>query len=490
MSHKFFVLFLFLLFISTSVSVHEEGFISVIISDKGLDFAKDILINQTIASIVLSQLPQIEKSVQVPLVGKANVILSEITIKNIQVSSSYVETGDTGIDVVVSGATANLSLNWRYTVSSWLIPIGISDSGAATVKVEDLQVGLTVNLKNQEGTLKLILLDYGCDVGELSIKMNGGAAWLYQVLVDAFKGNIGSAVEDAVSKKIREGIPTLDNLLQTLPKTISIDETAALNISFVDNPVLSNSSIELEINGLFTEKNDVLLPQVYHRRSDISVSSGGLPKMINISLHENVFKSASEVYFAADALQWILDELPNQAILNTADWKILIPQLYKQYPNDDMNLNVSVSSPPVIKVSDQDVGVTISIDLIIDVLEAGEVIPVACISMDISASCDAEIVRNSLTGRLKLKKFSTYLKWSKIGKLHMNVIQSLSSTALKTVLIPYLNSQLKRGIPLPILNGFALENARILYTPPWIAVCSDVTFLGDYYLRHHLAYVS
>jgi lipopolysaccharide-binding protein len=83
----------------------------------------------------------------------------------------------------------------------------------------------------------------------------------------------------------------------------------------------------------------------------------------------------------ADALQWILDELPNQALLNTADWKILIPQLYKQYPNDDMNLNVSVSSPPVIKVSDQDVGVTISIDLIIDVLEAGEVIPVACISV-------------------------------------------------------------------------------------------------------------
>jgi len=69
-------------------------------------------------------------------------------------------------------------------------------------------------------------------------------------------------------------------------------------------------------------------------------------------------------------------------------------------------------------------------------------------------------------------------------------LQSLSSTALKTVLIPYLNSQLKRGIPLPILNGFALENARILYTPPWIAVCSDVTFLGDYYLRHHLVYVS
>ncbi|KAK2431765.1 lipid-binding serum glycoprotein family protein [Trifolium repens] len=117
MSHKYFFIFLSLLIISrfsTSVCV-EDSFISVIISDKGLDFVKDILINQTIESIVLSQLPQIEKSVQVPLVGKAHVILSEITIKDIQVSSSYVEIGDSGINVVVSGATANLNLNWRYT---------------------------------------------------------------------------------------------------------------------------------------------------------------------------------------------------------------------------------------------------------------------------------------------------------------------------------------------------------------------------------------
>jgi hypothetical protein len=121
----------------------------------------------------------------------------------------------------------------------------------------------------------------------------------YCRLVDAFKGNIGSAVEDTVSKKISEGIPTLDDLLQTLPKTILLDETAVLNVSFVGNPVLSNSSIELGINGLFTERNDDLVSQVYHRGYDnISVSSGDLPKMVKISLHENVFKSASEVYYA------------------------------------------------------------------------------------------------------------------------------------------------------------------------------------------------
>ena len=105
------------------------------ISDKGLDFAKDLLIEHGIASIVQLQLPEIVKSVQVPLVGNAKVVLSEITIKDIQVNSSSVKTGENGIVLVVSGATANLSMKWRYSCSSWLIPIGISDSGYATVKV-------------------------------------------------------------------------------------------------------------------------------------------------------------------------------------------------------------------------------------------------------------------------------------------------------------------------------------------------------------------
>ncbi|MED6208280.1 hypothetical protein PIB30_043560 [Stylosanthes scabra] len=479
-------LLLSLLFIQSSGDFQqhsEEGHISVVISDKGLDFAKDVLIDKAIASIVMSQLPEIEKSVQVPLVGKAKVVLSEITIKNIQINSSTVETGDTGIVVAVSGATANLTMNWRYSCSSWLVPIGISDKGTATVKVKDLQVGLTVNLRNQGGTLKLILLDYECDVGDISIKLNGGAAWLYQVLVDAFEGNIASSVEDAISKKISEGISTLDSLLQSLPKTISIDQTAILNVSFVDNPVLSNSSIEVEINGLFIGTNKALVPRSSLAGLETSTSCEGSPKMIKISIHEDVFKSASSVYFAADTMHWILDELPDQNLLNTAEWRFIVPQLFKQYPNDDMNLNISVSSAPVIQVTNQDIEATINLDIIINVLESGQVIPVACISVDISASCDAEIIGNNITGKLKLIKFSTYLKWSKIGKLHMQLIQSMASTVLKTVIIPYLNSQLKRGIALPILDGFAVKNARIAYAKPWIEVCSDVSFSADSYLR-------
>lgn len=83
----------------------------------------------------------------------------------------------------------------------------------------------------------------------------------------------------------------------------------------------------------------------------------------------------------ADYMHWIVDKIPDQALLNTSGWRYIVPQLYKQYPNDDMNLNISVSSPPVIKVAKDDIDVIVNLDLIIDVVDAGEVIPVACISL-------------------------------------------------------------------------------------------------------------
>uniref|UniRef100_K7LA87 Uncharacterized protein n=1 Tax=Glycine max TaxID=3847 RepID=K7LA87_SOYBN len=47
----------------------EESSISGVISDKGLEYAKELLIEKGIASIVMLQLPEIENFVQVPLVG-------------------------------------------------------------------------------------------------------------------------------------------------------------------------------------------------------------------------------------------------------------------------------------------------------------------------------------------------------------------------------------------------------------------------------------
>lgn len=84
----------------------------------------------------------------------------------------------------------------------------------------------------------------------------------------------------------------------------------------------------------------------------------------------------------AEFMKWIVDTIPDQSLLNTAGWRFIVPQLYKKYPNDDMNLNISLSSPPVIRISEHHtIDVTVYANFVIDVLEAGKSIPVACISL-------------------------------------------------------------------------------------------------------------
>jgi len=96
---------------------------------------------------------------------------------------------------------------------------------------------------------------------------------------------------------------------------------------------------------------------------------------------EKLFDNFCGFMAQAGKMQMIVDELNDQALLNTAGWRFIVPQLYKRYPNDDMQINISASSPPVIQVTYQDIGATLSVDITIDVLEGGEAIPVACISV-------------------------------------------------------------------------------------------------------------
>ncbi|XP_057955735.1 putative BPI/LBP family protein At1g04970 [Malania oleifera] len=464
----------------------DQSFISLLVSRKGLDFVKDLLISEAVSSLTPLHLPQIQKTVKIPLVGNVHMVLSKITIYQIDVSSSYIEPGDAGLSIIASGTTCNLSMSWSYDYRTWLVPVTISDHGDASVQVEGMEVGITLGLENQGGTLKLFLKECECYIKNIYIKLDGGASWLYQGLVDAFEGQIGSAVENAITKNLEGEILKLDSFFQGLPKEIPVDNIASLNVTVVNNALLSNSSIGFEINGLFIANKKSVVSSYGHKNSNVEVSCEDPSKMLGISLDEAVFNSASFLYFNAEIMQWIVDKVPDQNLLNTAGWRFIIPQLYKKYPDDDMNMNVSLSSPPVIKVSENKIDATMYADLIIDVLETGEVIPVACISLVIHAWGSVKIQRNNLVGNVKLDDFTMSLKWSKIGNLRMYLIQPVMWTIIETVFLPYANSRLGKGFPLPIIHGFTLQNAEIRCSNSKITVCSDVVYAESYGLNQLL----
>ncbi|CAN1285091.1 Putative BPI/LBP family protein At1g04970 [Linum perenne] len=118
------------------------------ISERGLEFLKDLLISKAISSTIPLKLPKLEKSAKFPFLGNVRMVLTDIIIYEVDVLSSIVKPGDTGVAVVASGITCNLSMNWYYQYDTWLLPVEISDKGNASVQVssKNFQV-LTVACK-------------------------------------------------------------------------------------------------------------------------------------------------------------------------------------------------------------------------------------------------------------------------------------------------------------------------------------------------------
>ncbi|XP_024015782.1 putative BPI/LBP family protein At3g20270 [Eutrema salsugineum] len=462
------ILVLFLSATLTLAQSKDVGHISVLVSETGLEFAKDFFIHEVISTTIPIQLPNIEKKVKIPLIGKVGMGLSNIQIYAVDVQSSRIETGEDGIVLSVSGATADLSMDWSYAYKASFFKI--SDHGDASVKVKGMDLKTTVTLVDDNGSLKIASRESDCKVKSIGIHINGGASWLYQGVVDAFEKKIISTVENTVSNKILEKMKKLDTLLQSLPKNLKIDDNVAVNLTFTGNPVLGDSSVEVEISGLFMPNGDDV--RVSGSRS--SSFSGGVKRMVAISIEEEVFNSATFVYFNAKRMHVDIEETKNGSSLSTSDWKLILPELYKQYPDVKMMLNMSVTSPPAVSITENGIDATIHLEISIDVQDSGAVLSVASISSVLNVACSAEIVENNLAGSLRLIDFNATMKWSRLGELQANYIQDVTSKVLEALFLPYVNTRLKRGFPLPFPHGFTIKNTEIVYAKSGVRICSDI----------------
>ncbi|MFS7999343.1 putative lipid binding protein BPI/LBP [Helianthus anomalus] len=475
-----YLLLIFHLLIPPHPITADQSFISVLITQNGLDFVKNLFVTKTISTITPTPFNQIDRVVRIPVIGKVHVVVSDVTLYRLNVGLSQVIPSVLGVYIAGSDVSCDLSMKWHYYYGSPFFPIPISDTGTAAIKVNGMEMGITLGLDIRDGSMKLSNIQSNCHIDDISIDLDGGASWLYQGFLDAFKDEILSTVEKSITKTLNGEILKLENALQSLPKQISVDNVATLNATFVNNPFLSDRSLGFEINGLFIENKT----DTHSYINSVNVRDGLQPpvrcsdpsKMIGIALDEAVFKSAFALYYNAMFMHWIVDKLPEQSLLNTAGWRFIIPQLYKKYPNDDMNLNLSLSDPPDVQISQQKIDAIVYADFILNVVEGVDTIPVACISLKISGMGSVQITGNNLAGNFKMDDLNMSLKWSKIGTLHMFLIQPVMWTLIETVILPYINARIGIGLPLPLIDGFMLRNAEIITSYSRITVCSDVAY--------------
>jgi hypothetical protein len=70
-------------------------------------------------------------------------------------------------------------------------------------KVEGMEVGVSMVMKSQNGSIKLSVTECSCNMEDLDITLSGGASWFYQVYVVPdllYMHNVVNSFEGALSK--------------------------------------------------------------------------------------------------------------------------------------------------------------------------------------------------------------------------------------------------------------------------------------------------
>ncbi|CAM6042964.1 unnamed protein product [Sphagnum compactum] len=466
-------------YLTNNDNSEEVAGILVTLSEVGITYVKEVLVNQILSDIIPLALPDIHLQVKAP-VGLVDTTITRLELSGANVSHSDVKLGKTAITVSAENIKAKIHFHWVYQYTSSYIPFPVTDGGWADVEVTGMQAGATVMLQAQNGTLRVIVLEQTTSIQNLDIQLHGGASWLYQWFVYAFDDEIRAEIESAILTTINTWAGKLDALLMELPRSLPIDDTSAIDVALVEDPFLGPNFLAVRANGEFVSlKKPTVPPQPGHSLHP-GIVCCELEKMVTIAISDYVINSAAKVYFEAGVLDWLVDELPQESILNTAFWKWIIPQLYKKYPNDDMVLHVSASAAPQVELTKDGAKALAVADVTVLVKTGNGSVPVACLSMTLSMDAIAGLDGINVTGEVTLNDLTLQLKWSDIGTFPVKLLQPMVRMVLSKVIIPILNINLKRGFPLPVIPAIDLQDADVRYDDGCILICSNVYYKSGY----------
>lgn len=108
--------------------------IMVTLSQSGIDYVKEVLVNEILAEITPLSLPDINAHVDSPI-GCLDMKISQILLSGANVSYSDVDMGKTGITVFAGDIHARIRLHWYYEYSASYVPWPLNDGGWADVEV-------------------------------------------------------------------------------------------------------------------------------------------------------------------------------------------------------------------------------------------------------------------------------------------------------------------------------------------------------------------
>jgi len=374
-----------------------------------------------------------------------------------------------------------VTLNWHYRETIWPhVPYG---SGTADVTIS--QSGGQVGISAGESTGHPVLRVDSCSISlnKLDITIHGSIlSWLYDLIIDLFKGSIKSAIQNAIKDQLTNGIQIqLNQMIAAYSFHIKVDDNTLMNWELTSAPRFpGDGSILVPLNGGF----EVINPQKVCPLPHSALQTQRSGRMVDIVLDQFMPDSAFWSFFEQGKLQRLIrptDISPQSPIqLNTSSFAIAFPTLYLLYPNRLMQLLLYSTSAPTIGLApapkDTSLGALTNIIVYVDTTGGGAFKPVFTLSAALEMDVEANITQQTLCMNFDKLTFVLGLVNSTIGPFDVTILDVLIDIALKTVVLPEANKIANRGVPLPSFDGLSFVNAFVAFASGYVNIATDLQY--------------
>jgi len=481
---KFFAYFFVAVLAMSTVAMNtgNEIGVKVAVTQNALTYLKDVALPVAEAAALAAVIPDMTENVHVPVVGYVDLTLKNMKINRLSVkNSSVILTPSNGISVSVTGLDLDITLDWHYRESSWP-HIADSGSGEGSTTSASASVSFIVG-SDATGHPTAKISSCGLDLSSLSIKLHGGASWLYDIVIDLFHKKIVEALDSGICKVLSTDVQDLiDKYLSELPVQHVLGDYLAIDYSLADP------------NGIVITSDDILIGSAageFFPKNGHPGQAPGKPVAMPNSVTDNQFQifvtdfSVESLGFAAvksglAEMTVTKDMVPAMAkdFFATDFYGQYAPGILDKYgEGTDCALLLALhQTPDVIFTTKDGVDVKAGVELTIRAMNKdGKFEDAFSIMLNCDIDGDAKVNNTVLSGELTDVSATATLVSSHVGDVDIDGINDLVQFAL-SMCLDTVNEILAKGTPLPTLPGLHFVNPEILYRDDYIVVATNIVY--------------
>uniref|UniRef100_A0A672FX31 Bactericidal permeability-increasing protein n=1 Tax=Salarias fasciatus TaxID=181472 RepID=A0A672FX31_SALFA len=437
--------------------------VKVELTQKGIDYGRQLGIASIQSKLKSIRIPDMSGKTRVSPIGKVKYSLSGLQITEVGLPKSALDlvTGS-GVRLSIGDAYLKLRGNWKVKYLKF-----IKDHGSFDLNVNGLTITTSLKIDSDDtGRPAVSTISCSASVGSVKIKFHGGASWLYNLFRNAISKALRKTLEKQICPLVGTAVSDLNPELKTMNVLAKVDQYAEIEYSMVSSPVISNTSLVLNLKGEFYNIGK-------HQEPPFTATDFSMPTEANNMMYMGIsaftVNSAAFVYTTAGILSLYItdDMIPKSSPfrLTTKSFGIFVPQVAK-FPDLPMKLLVKAVKSPTVTFEPDNMTIQAAATVTAYAIQPNTTLsPLFVLSLESSVSGRVFVSGIKLAGEVTFHDAGTF---------HCDNFLSEPPQADR---FPS-TERLAKGYPLPMIGKMKLVSSQLHILKDYMLIGTDVQFMG------------